>query len=87
MNIRSTKYWLVAVCCEWLHVVLMATVGLPNVRWFGTEGQYSVMVMDLLGPSLEDLFNLCRRKFSLKTVLMLADQMVRIFVPIYNALY
>ena len=47
------------------------------MHWFGVEGDYNVMVIDLLGPSLEDLFNYCKRKFSLKTVLMLADQMVR----------
>ena len=46
------------------------------MHWFGVEGDYNVMVIDLLGPSLEDLFNYCKRKFSLKTVLMLADQMV-----------
>lgn len=55
---------------------LVLAAGIPDVKWFGVEGDYNVLVMDLLGPSLEDLFNFCSRKLSLKTVLMLADQMV-----------
>lgn len=52
-------------------------MGIPRVRWYGMEGEFSVMTIDLLGPSLEDLFNFCHRRFSLKTVLMLADQMIQ----------
>jgi serine/threonine protein kinase len=46
------------------------------MRWYGQECDFYVMIFDLLGPSLEDLFNFCDRKFSLKTVLLLADQLI-----------
>jgi len=56
--------------------LLQGGVGIPHVRWFGQEKDYNVLVLDLLGPSLEDLFNFCSRRFTMKTVLMLADQMI-----------
>ncbi|KAG5193659.1 casein kinase I-like [Ovis aries] len=56
--------------------ILQGGVGIPQIRWYGQEMDYNVLVMDLLGPSLEDLFNFCSRRFTMKTVLMLADQMI-----------
>ncbi|XP_062003226.1 uncharacterized protein LOC133720771 [Rosa rugosa] len=58
-----------------LYRILQGGTGIPNVRWFGVAGDYNVLVIDLLGPSLEDLFNCYSRKLSLETV-MLADQMI-----------
>ncbi|EKF29206.1 casein kinase, putative [Trypanosoma cruzi marinkellei] len=60
-----------------LHQGQCDTIGIPRIHYFGVEGEYSVLVMDLCGPSLEDLFNYCGRRFSLKTVCMLADQMLQ----------
>jgi casein kinase 1 len=47
--------------------------GFPELIWFGEEHGYRVIIMECLGPSLEDMFNFCGKKFSLKTVIMIAD--------------
>lgn len=52
----------------------LPTANVPNLHFVGDEKTedgkvFHVMVMDLLGKSLEDLFQECRRKFDLKTVL------------------
>jgi serine/threonine protein kinase len=62
-----------------IYKTLMGGTGVPWIMWSGRQGDYNVMVIDLLGPSLEDLFKMCIRHFSLKTVLLLADQLVCLF--------
>ncbi|KLO06501.1 kinase-like protein [Schizopora paradoxa] len=58
--------------------------GIPQVYYFGQEGLHNVLVIDLLGPNLEELFDMCDRKFSVKTVCMLAIQMITRIQSVHN---
>jgi serine/threonine protein kinase len=51
-------------------------VGIPEVKTFVVENNQNILVMDRLGYSIEYLHRKCGGKFSLKTVAMLAEQMI-----------
>ena len=77
---RSTLLLFAFLLQLFRHVVLtfvLYSAGIPQIYHFGQEGLHNILVIDLLGPSLEDLFDMCQRKFSVKTVCMTARQMVR----------
>jgi serine/threonine protein kinase len=59
-----------------IYRMLAGGVGIPTLHWFGEESDYHILVMDLLGASLQTLFEECGNQFSLKTVLMIADQLL-----------
>lgn len=59
-----------------LYTLFSGSVSVPRMHYFGKEEDDLAMVIDLLGYSLEDLFVLCGQQLSLKTVLMLANQMI-----------
>lgn len=53
-------------------MTLLCVEGIPELKGAIIEGDYNIMIIELLGPCLEELFNYCKRKFTLKTVLMAA---------------
>ena len=58
--------------------------GIPAVKSYGFSGSYNIMVMELLGKSLEDLFQENKKHFSLKTVCLIAIQMIDRLERIHN---
>lgn len=60
-----------------LYKHLSGGVGIPVIKWCGTEANYNIMVMELLGKSLEDLMcDKSRPHFSLKSAIMVVDQII-----------
>ena len=67
-----------------LYKLIGSNAGMPAVHWYGVVGDNNVVVMDLLGPSLEHLLESCDRKFGLKTVLLLADQIIHLVEHVHS---
>ena len=61
-----------------VYKILQGRKGIPLIYGIGCEGDFNFLIIELLGPSIEDLFNLCKRHFSIITVSLLALQMVLI---------
>ena len=58
--------------------------GFPKIRLYGNTGNYTYMILDLLGYSLDNLKKICGGIFSLKTTLLLAIQMLRRIENLHN---
>ncbi|KAG1777523.1 casein kinase I isoform delta [Suillus placidus] len=66
-----------SVCNEYkILKQLTGRVGIPRVFWFGRESTYHALVLDLLGPSLHDIFIAHDRRFSLPNVVNLGNQLL-----------
>ena len=61
--------------------------GIPEIKWIGESNKWNIMIIEYLGPSLEDLYQLCNQKFSLKTILLIVDQILNIIQHIHEKGY
>ena len=50
--------------------------GIPEIKLYGCNSDYNILIMELLGNSLENLFQSQNKSFSLKTACMLGIQMI-----------
>lgn len=61
--------------------------GLPKIYDFIQTKDYNIMIMQLMGPSLEDLFNKYDRKFKLNTVLLIGIQIIDLLERLHKTNY
>lgn len=68
-------------------IIIIKIDGIPKVNWFEKKENYSLLSMELLGLSLENYFKNCNKSFSLKTTLLLTDQILTRIEFIHSRYY
>ena len=59
-----------------LYNLLHEGSGVPSIIWKGIMNNKNILIMEYLGPTLEDLVDFCDNKFSMKTVIMIGLQIL-----------
>ncbi|TPX74258.1 hypothetical protein CcCBS67573_g04474 [Chytriomyces confervae] len=60
--------------------------GFPRIYYMGTEGEYNILVMERLGPSLKTLLKESpAEKIPLRTIVQMAPQMIRRLQSVHDA--
>jgi hypothetical protein len=59
--------------------------GVPKVYCFGNDNKHNILVMELLGRSLDSYFAECGKKFKFLTVCHLGIEMVRFFFKYFSS--
>ena len=67
-----------------IYKILEGGNGIPRVLWDGVQGDYNVMVMENLGPSLEELFLYSGNRFTVKTTCLIADSIIERIEYLHN---
>lgn len=69
---------------EMYQILYQPNKGIAKLFWSGIKDNYHILVMELIGPSLDQLFKQCNNKFSLSTVALIGKQMLRIINHIHS---
>ncbi|CAG2172949.1 unnamed protein product [Oppiella nova] len=81
----SSLLYEIKIYRQYLKRIDAHTPHIPALFWAGTDPRMGhVMVMELMGPNLDKLFEYCHRKFTLKTILMIAVQVVDIMESVHR---
>jgi serine/threonine protein kinase len=80
---KSSRYFHLQNECN-MHKAIGNHPSVPQFKWYGEEHNRRLLVLSLLGPSLQDVFVASHCKFKLDTVLGIARQIVRSIFSFYS---